>query len=421
MTKITTADVSELRQKIAADAYAAHPGAAEQKLAYEDADYQDWCPEATDPRFGAMARAEAQSQADWDAAVERLIASPAYAAAVAEFGREAVRVRIAGWYEGSVEVAATLRAEEQFAADHEAVEFAEKAEAERQEAIAAAWSNVETLAQRASLPVDRSSIYGSTSRAECGEHPARWVESASMSDDGYRSDGEGGQYYAGVSQSAHSVRSSRVELRADWQARWDAAQASKETLVAFVAAFRDAVGITAAEQAAEEDRRRVAADAELQAAERNAVSAICDAARLPDTRGRSPATRRESSTRRADLAAGQAALAAVLAVKCPTALARESQEREAGKLREYIAGRVASAEQAERWESVVAKCDDASDDDIRALIASDWLWSSEVRVWQARLDRRAGDREDKARKEKSEQARNDFGRSAWGALAGLKL
>lgn len=419
---MTKAEVSALRRLIEADAYAAHPGAAAQKSAYDDADYQGWWPEANDPRFGAMARAEAQLRADWDAAVERLIEADAYSAAVAEFGREAVRARIDGGHEGGHEAMASLRAAAKEDHDRRAAEVAARAEAERQAAIAAAWSNVETLAQRASLPVDRSSIYGSTSRAECGDRPARWVESASMSDDGYLSDGEGGQYYAGVSQSAHSVRSARLELRADWQARWDAAQASNETLVAFVASFRDAVGITAAEQAAEENRRRVAADAALQAAEHKAVRAACDAARaLPDTRGRCPATRRASATRRADLAAGEAALAAVMAVECPSVLAREVQEREAAKLREYIAGRVAAAEKSERWEAVVALGDAASDDDIRALIASEWLWSSEVREWQARLDRRAGDRADKARTEKAEQERNEFGRGAWGALAGLKL
>jgi hypothetical protein len=205
-------------------------------------------------------------------------------------------------------------------------------------------------------------------------------------------------------------------LRADWQTRWDAAQTSVETLAAFIAAFRDAVGITAAEQAAEEDRRRVEADAALQAAESKAIRKIGDAARLPHTRGRCPATRRGSSSRRADMAVGDAALAAVLAVECPTALASEIQDSYAGKLREYIAGLVASAEQAERWEAVVAAGDTASDDDIRDIIASGWLWSSEVRQWQAILDMRAEDRADKARTEKDE-----FGRSAWNALAGLKL
>jgi len=419
---IQSAEVAALRRLIEADAYAANPGAADQKAAYDEADYQGWWPSTNDRRFGAMARAEAQSKSEWDAAVDRLADAPAYAAAVAAHGRNAVRQMIADWYAGPAEADQRIREAAQAAAHQAAAAAAAQAESTRKAAVAAAWAQVEDMAGSASLPVDRSNIFGSTSRADCGDYPARWVESARMSDDGYRSDGEGGQYYAGVSPSAYSVRSTRLELRSDWQERWDTAQASAETLASFVAAFRDAVGITAAEQEAAEDRKRVAADAELQAAERKAVRTICDAAqRLPDTRGRCPATRRASATRLADMAAGEAALAAVMAVECLTALSNEVREREAGKLREYIAGRMAAAETAQRGEAVVAAGDNASDDDIRALIASGWLWSSEVRTWQARLDRRAEDRSEKARRDKAAQDRDEFGRGAWGALAGLKL
>jgi len=159
---------------------------------------------------------------------------------------------------------------------------------------------------------------------------------------------------------------------------------------------------------------------------------VAAAADLPDTTsGRSPITRRASKTLLTDMAAGESALAAVLAVECPTALARETQEREATKLRKYIAGRKTAAAKAHRWEAVVAAGDRASDDDIRALIASDWLWPSEARKWQARLDCRKVDQEfgrsawsgrmSKPSTGPSRKVDQEFGRSAWDALDKLKL
>jgi len=283
----------------------------------------------------------------------------------------------------------------------------------------AAWAQVMDLAQRAELPRDCSDIYGRTSRHECGEYPARWVVTE-HSFDGYlpNDDGDG---YPRVGGGGAPERSERRELRADWQARWDAAQDDPEKLAAFVAEFRDAVGITAAEQAAMEERKRMATDATLRAATGVACRAVAAAVDLLDIRDRCPTGRRASKTLLTDMADGESALAAVLAVECPTVLSRETQEREATKLREYIAGRKTAIPKARRWEAIVAAGDRASDDDIRALIASDWLWPSEAREWQARLDCRAEDRADKARMAKAAQEREEFGQGVWDALAGLKL
>lgn len=382
---IQSEEVAALRRLIEADAYAAQPGAAAQKSAYDEADYQDWWPSTSDRRFGAMARAEAQSTADWAFAVERLADAPAYASAVEAHGRDAVREMIADWCAGPETSDRRIRE----AAHSAATRAADEAD-----------GAVGSLA-------DLNRMFPEHVRAQ------EW----------YSESGDGG--WAGGGPDSWASGTDYVPLTDPGRIAIEAVKGGARPRPAMDAAIAaETARLTAEGKAKAEAEAMARADREAQEAldraQRQACIAIRDAARLPDTRGRCPGTRRASETRLADMAAGEAALAAVLAIECPTALASEVQAEAAAELREYIAGRKAAAEKARRWEAIVTAGDNASDDNIRALIASGWLWQSETGRWQAILDRRAEDRAEKARREKSAQEQQEFGRCAWSALGGLK-
>lgn len=290
---------------------------------------------------------------------------------------------------------------------------AKAAEAVLQAAVSAAWAAVEAVARQADdLPIDRSAIYGRTSRHECGDKPARWVATSSPSDDGTLSDGDGGRFFVGA-PTAYNVESSVLELRADWLARWNAARADGEAaLAAFIEAFRAAVGVATADLAAEAESKRVTTDAELQKAERRAFLAI-QAIQVPDMSGWSPVMRRSSEGRLELVRRAGAELAECQAIKCPTAMSAERKAEKVSKLNECIARNRLMAEKATAMEAIEAKGDEATVAEIEALLNAGWLFARETRRWSDRLEEL---------KERSEgrPAQPGFNAGAWSNLDGLK-
>lgn len=108
------------------------------------------------------------------------------------------------------------------------------------------WERLIAYAREANLPVDASEIYGQTSARDSGTYPARWIIRSGSSDDGRMSDGDGGSYYAGQSPSVRDVQSRRLELRADWAAKWE----STSDKVVVAEEFGKELGVDAASKAA---------------------------------------------------------------------------------------------------------------------------------------------------------------------------
>ncbi len=110
--------------------------------------------------------------------------------------------------------------------------------------------------------------------------PARWVVKASSSDDGYRSDGAGGQYYAGQAKSAYSVRSEHLELAPGWRDLWERAK-NPSSVADATAEIIAALGGNPSEKAKAAIAEIFAAQAAAQAAAKAAIQAA-EQARLDE-------------------------------------------------------------------------------------------------------------------------------------------